>query len=63
MADLASLPTVVRSILKDFPNLDMVFINRGIQKCYSLFDPATQASSEQIIHKITTNFTAPNILA
>jgi short-subunit dehydrogenase involved in D-alanine esterification of teichoic acids len=40
MSDLVSLPTVVAQIL-DFPTLDTVFINAGIQKSYSLFDPST----------------------
>ncbi|KAI1747608.1 NAD(P)-binding protein [Xylaria castorea] len=62
LADLASLPAIVTQILKDFPTLDTVFINGGIQKYYDLFNPAT-TSADQIIHEITVNLTAPNLLA
>ncbi|KAI0547730.1 NAD(P)-binding protein [Xylaria curta] len=62
LADPASFPAIMAQILKDFPTLDTVFINGGIQKCYDLFDPAT-TSANQIIHEITVNLTAPNLLA
>ncbi|KAI0864802.1 NAD(P)-binding protein [Xylaria cubensis] len=62
LADLASFPAIVTQILKDFPTLDTVFINGGVQKCYDLFDPAN-TSADQIIYEITVNLTAPNLLA
>ncbi|KAI8946152.1 NAD(P)-binding protein [Xylaria longipes] len=62
LADLPSLPATVTQILKDFLTLDTVFINGGIQKCYDLFNPAT-TSADQIVHEITVNLTAPNLLS
>ncbi|KAJ8121686.1 hypothetical protein ONZ43_g1926 [Nemania bipapillata] len=63
VCDLPSLPSNVEKILKDFPNLDTVFINAGIQKSFSLFDASqTRAISNTIVHEITTNLTAPNLL-
>ncbi|GAW19640.1 hypothetical protein ANO14919_091290 [Xylariales sp. No.14919] len=60
-AGLAALPAIVTQILKDFRNLDTVFINRGVQKCYNLFDPST-TTADAIITEVTTNLTAPNLL-
>ncbi|KAI0410668.1 hypothetical protein F5X98DRAFT_368664 [Xylaria grammica] len=60
-AGLAALPAIVTQILKDFRNLDTVFINGGMQKCYNLFDPST-TTADAIIAEITTNLTAPNLL-
>jgi short-subunit dehydrogenase involved in D-alanine esterification of teichoic acids len=59
---LASLQTFVAQIITDFPTLDTVFINAGIQKSYNIFDPST-ISPDSIIKEITTNLTAPNLLA
>ncbi|KAI1643195.1 NAD(P)-binding protein [Daldinia loculata] len=61
IADLTSLAANVESILKDFPRLDSVIINAGIQKSYSLFDPST-SSPEAIINEINTDLTAPSLL-
>ncbi|OTA65741.1 NAD(P)-binding protein [Hypoxylon sp. EC38] len=60
ISDLAALSTNVNSILKDFPNLDSVIINAGIQKSFNFFDQS--ASAEQIIGEITTDLTAPTLL-
>ncbi|KAI1423778.1 NAD(P)-binding protein [Xylaria sp. FL1777] len=62
MSELAALPSTVAQVLQDFPELDTVYISAGIQKSYNLFDPLTTASAEKIVHEITTNLTAPNIL-
>ncbi|KAI1411624.1 NAD(P)-binding protein [Hypoxylon sp. FL1857] len=60
ISDLPALPANVNSILEDFPNLDSVIINAGIQKSFSFFDQSTNA--EQIIGEVTTNLTAPTLL-
>ncbi|OTA89354.1 hypothetical protein M434DRAFT_23372 [Hypoxylon sp. CO27-5] len=60
ISDLAAQSTNVNSILKDFPNLDSVIINAGIQKSFNFFDQS--ASAEQIIGEITTDLTAPTLL-
>ncbi|KAI0427384.1 hypothetical protein F5Y09DRAFT_350508 [Xylaria sp. FL1042] len=62
MSDLALLPSIVAQILHDYPELDTVFINGGIQKSCNLFEPLNTDRAEQIAHEITTNLTAPNIL-
>jgi uncharacterized oxidoreductase len=50
----------VKAILSEFPKLDSVFINAGIQNHYSLFQSPDQ---EQVVNEITTNLTAPNLIA
>jgi len=60
LSDLANLQNNVKAILSEFPKLDSVFINAGIQKHYSLFQSPDQ---EQVINEITTNLTAPNLIA
>ncbi|KAI1385141.1 NAD(P)-binding protein [Hypoxylon trugodes] len=61
ISDLDSLPANVESLLKDFPNLDSVVINAGIQKNFSFFDPAS-ITSETIINEINTDLTGPTLL-
>jgi short-subunit dehydrogenase involved in D-alanine esterification of teichoic acids len=51
----------VQSILADFPNLDTVFVNAGIQNHYNVFYGG-QAENEDI-GEINTNLTAPILLA
>jgi short-subunit dehydrogenase involved in D-alanine esterification of teichoic acids len=51
----------VQSILADFPNLDTVFVNAGIQNHYNVFYGG-QAEKE-VIGEINTNLTAPILLA
>ncbi|KAI1135542.1 NAD(P)-binding protein [Hypoxylon sp. FL0543] len=60
ISDLAAIPANVNSILKEFPNLDSVIINAGIQKSFNFFDQSSNA--EQIVGEITTNLTAPTLL-
>jgi uncharacterized oxidoreductase len=54
------LQSNVKSILSDFPKLDTVFINAGIQNHYLLFQAPNE---QQVINEITTNLTAPNLIA
>lgn len=60
LADLANLQNNVKSILANFPKLDTVFINAGIQHHYMLFQPP---NDQEVIGEITTNLTAPNLIA
>ncbi|KAF2799150.1 NAD(P)-binding protein [Melanomma pulvis-pyrius CBS 109.77] len=62
ITDLAALPTHVTSILKDFPDLDSVVINSGIQRSFNLFEPSS-ITPEDIRGEIDTNLTAPTLLA
>ncbi|KAI8965478.1 NAD(P)-binding protein [Daldinia sp. FL1419] len=61
VSDLNNLASNVNGILKDFPSLDSVIINAGIQKSYNLFDPST-SSPEAMINEVNTNLTAPSLL-
>lgn len=62
--DLTQLEKVqyqVKSILTDFPNLDTVFINAGIQNHYDAFrQPPNEA---EVIRELTTNLSAPILVA
>ena len=60
MGDIANLQIHVKNVLADFPKLDTVFINAGIQQHYMLFQPPNE---KEIINEINTNFTAPNLIA
>ncbi|KAJ4305085.1 hypothetical protein N0V90_000615 [Kalmusia sp. IMI 367209] len=61
ITDFATLQTHTTSILKDFPNLDTVLINAGIQKSFSYFNPSSIAPGE-IEREIAVNLTAPTLL-
>ena len=58
----STLPEKVSEITKSFPDINTVFINAGIMKSFSFADPST-SSNEDIIEEVTTNLTAPLILA
>ena len=60
VTDLVNLQSHVRSILADFPKLDTVFINAGIQNHYMIFQPP---NNEEVIREVTTNLIAPNLIA
>ncbi|KAI1463497.1 NAD(P)-binding protein [Daldinia caldariorum] len=61
IADLTCLAPNVDSILKDYPRLDTVMINAGVQRSYSMLDPST-SDPEVIINEINTNLTGPSLL-
>ncbi|CRG92716.1 hypothetical protein PISL3812_09782 [Talaromyces islandicus] len=61
LTDLANLHNHVKGILTDFPKLDTVFINAGIQNHYLLFEQAP--NNDEVVQEITTNLTAPNLVA
>jgi short-subunit dehydrogenase involved in D-alanine esterification of teichoic acids len=60
-ADVDSLPQQVSELLKDFPDIDTVFLNAGVQTSFNFFDPSTTSDSS-IANEVTTNLTAPIIL-
>ncbi|OAG07891.1 NAD(P)-binding protein [Paraphaeosphaeria sporulosa] len=61
ITDFSNLQSHVAGILKDFPSLDTVLINAGIQKSFSFFDPSSIAAGE-IEREIAANLTAPTLL-
>lgn len=60
VTDLANLQSHVKGILADFPNLDTVFINAGIQNHYTILQPPDTA---EVVREVTTNLIAPNLIA
>lgn len=60
--DLESLPNLVDGILQDFPDIDTVWINSGIQKAYSFVDGSV-ADLGIIAEEVAVNVTGPIILA
>ncbi|KAI9690326.1 MAG: putative secondary metabolism biosynthetic enzyme [Bathelium mastoideum] len=61
LTDLDKLQSEVKSILTDFPKLDSVIVNAGIQNHYMLFQ--TPPNVKDVISEITTNLTAPILVA
>ncbi|KAB8291227.1 hypothetical protein EYC80_009914 [Monilinia laxa] len=61
LTNLNDLPNHVKSILVDFPKLDSVYINAGIQNHYLLFQQPP--NNAEVINEITTNLTAPMLVA
>ncbi|ROW15211.1 hypothetical protein VPNG_03070 [Cytospora leucostoma] len=59
--DLPNLGSNINKILADFPSIDSVIINAGIQQSFNLLDPST-ISPDAIASEITTNLTGPTIL-
>ncbi|KAF2708826.1 NAD(P)-binding protein [Pleomassaria siparia CBS 279.74] len=62
ITDFAALPANVASILEEFPKLDSVIINSGIQKSFNLYDPLS-ITPDEIKGEIETNLTGPTLLA
>lgn len=60
--DIANLEKNIQAVIKAFPDLDAVFVMAGIMK-FSNFKDASTSSNEDIISEVTTNFTAPLIIA
>ncbi|PCG99794.1 Short-chain dehydrogenase/reductase SDR [Penicillium occitanis (nom. inval.)] len=61
LADIAGLEQHVSQIIAEYPTLDTIFINAGIQKSFSLLDPNT-TSLESISSEISVNLTIPALL-
>ncbi|XP_044721525.1 short chain dehydrogenase domain-containing protein [Hirsutella rhossiliensis] len=61
LTDLDRLQSEAKNILADFPKLDTVFINAGIQNHYMMFQEPPK--NEEVIRELTTNLTAPILVA
>jgi len=60
--DIANLETNIQAVIKAYPDLDAVFVMSGIMKHFSFKDVST-SSTESIVSEITTNLTAPLVIA
>lgn len=60
--DLAALPGHVDTLTSKYPDIDTVWINSGVQHSYTFAD-ITTSSDAQVVDEVTTNVTAPLILA
>ncbi|KAI4188810.1 MAG: hypothetical protein LQ346_005229 [Caloplaca aetnensis] len=60
--DITSLPKQVSDLLAAYPKIDTVLAMAGIQKSFSFKDPKA-ASPESIQSEVSTNVTAPMVLA
>lgn len=61
MTHLETLQGEVQSILTDFPKLDTVFVNAGVQNYYEIFQQPPD--HKEVIQELTTNLTAPILVA
>ena len=61
LTDLDELQSQVQRILTDFPKLDTVFINAGIQNHYMIFQQPPD--DKEVVRELTTNLTAPILVA
>ncbi|KAL8660700.1 MAG: hypothetical protein Q9202_006314, partial [Teloschistes flavicans] len=60
--DIATLPQQVADVVKAFPSIDTVIAMAGIQKSFDFKDPKS-SSPQSIQSEVTTNVTAPMVLA
>jgi len=60
--DIANLEVNIQAVIKAYPGLDAVFVMSGIMKYFSFKDAST-SSTESIVSEITTNLTAPLLIA
>ena len=60
--DLPAFQTAVQAIIQEFPKLDTVMMISGIQKSFD-FKDVSAASIDSIGMEVTTNVTAPMVLA
>ncbi|KAL9004069.1 MAG: hypothetical protein Q9188_003104 [Gyalolechia gomerana] len=61
LTELDKLQSEVKSILTDFPKLDTVFINAGVQNHYMLFQQLPNET--EVVSEVTTNLMAPILIA
>lgn len=62
VSDIATLPDQVSKLLSAFPKIDTVMAMAGIQKSFDFKDPKS-STPQSIAGEVTTNVTAPMILA
>ena len=60
--DIATLPQQAQTLLNAFPDIDTVVTMAGIQKSFDFKDPKS-SSAQSINSEVTTNLTAPLVLA
>ncbi|KAK4172805.1 putative dehydrogenase [Triangularia setosa] len=53
----------LNNIVRDFPQLDTVFVNAGIQHHYDIFQNPPPNLAQQAIQELTTNLMAPILVA
>lgn len=58
MTDLSALPKDIETLFSQYPNIDTVWVNGGLQYASSIKDPSS-SSDERISGEITLNVTAP----
>ncbi|KPI45464.1 putative oxido DltE [Cyphellophora attinorum] len=61
--DLPNLPRHVDTLLKQYPTINTVWVNSGVQQSFSFADPNSVPSDEAIANEIIVNITAPTLLA
>ncbi|KAK3698390.1 hypothetical protein LTR37_016960 [Vermiconidia calcicola] len=62
IADLAAIPGHLEKLFSSFPDIDTVWVNAGIQYSSDIKDASTSTDT-RVIEEVTTNVTAPVILA
>lgn len=62
VTDISSLEDNLQVVITAFPTLDTVFVVSGIMKTFN-FKDASGSSTESIAAEVTTNFTAPMVIA
>ena len=62
VSDIATLPDQVSKLLSAHPHIDAVMAMAGIQKAFDFKDPKS-STPQSITDEVTTNVTAPMILA
>lgn len=60
--DIANLEANIQKVITAFPALDTVFVVSGIMRLFS-FKDANATTTEGVVSEITTNFTAPIVIA
>lgn len=60
--DLSALPGHVDTLMSKYPSIDTVWVNGGLQEAWKIADAST-SSDAKIINEISTNVTAPALLA
>lgn len=61
MTNLSAVPKDIESLFDNYPNIDTVWVNGGLQYAASIKD-ASSTTDERISEEITLNLTAPIVL-
>ncbi|KAL1606314.1 hypothetical protein SLS60_003716 [Paraconiothyrium brasiliense] len=57
ISDISSIPAFAQNAIKQYPTIDAIFLNAGMQRHYNFASPSTVKLS-QFNEEITTNFTS-----